>query len=163
MVLLQLLLAASAMAETHRVINEVNYHTFSKEHPIQARLKPGEFSRSSWPPSLWSSPLARGRSMDGLGDCGGTVAGLGGRGAARLVAGGRPPVAGAGTATCTWRVSGSTTRCQTCRAFGDSSCSSRRAFESMIAAVASALCSTRKWFQSVSSCREWLAARSIST
>lgn len=33
---------ATAHGETHRVVNEVNYHTFSKEHPIQARLKPGD-------------------------------------------------------------------------------------------------------------------------
>lgn len=35
-------LCARTFAAEHTVINEVNYHTFSTEHPIQARLRPGD-------------------------------------------------------------------------------------------------------------------------
>ena len=34
--------AALALAATHTVVNEVNYHTFSREHPILARIQPGD-------------------------------------------------------------------------------------------------------------------------
>lgn len=33
---------AVAQGAEHRVINEVNYHTFSTEHPVQARLRSGD-------------------------------------------------------------------------------------------------------------------------
>ncbi|MCS7024866.1 MAG: acetamidase/formamidase family protein [Bryobacteraceae bacterium] len=34
--------AIGLIAADHRVVNEVNYHTFSTEHPIQARLRSGD-------------------------------------------------------------------------------------------------------------------------
>lgn len=40
--LILLLFASLAGGEVHRVINAVNYHTFSREHPVQARLRPGD-------------------------------------------------------------------------------------------------------------------------
>jgi acetamidase/formamidase len=36
------LAAAISFAATHTVVNEVNYHTFSREHPIVARIRPGD-------------------------------------------------------------------------------------------------------------------------
>lgn len=30
------------LATVHTVVNEVNYHTFSREHPVQARIRPGD-------------------------------------------------------------------------------------------------------------------------
>jgi amidase len=36
------LLAAFASGDVHSVVNEVNYHTFSREHPILARIRPGD-------------------------------------------------------------------------------------------------------------------------
>ena len=40
--LLLLLAAAAVHAETHRVIGEAYYHTFSAAHPMLARVKPGD-------------------------------------------------------------------------------------------------------------------------
>src|SRR5688572_9778841 len=34
--------AAAAFAAVHTVVNEVNYHTFSREHPVLARIRPGD-------------------------------------------------------------------------------------------------------------------------
>ena len=39
---LALLLAIPANGATHTVVNEVNYHTFSKDHPVLLRIRPGD-------------------------------------------------------------------------------------------------------------------------
>ena len=36
------LLAATAYGAVHTVVNEVNYHTFSKDHPVLVRIRPGD-------------------------------------------------------------------------------------------------------------------------
>ncbi|MBL8232712.1 MAG: acetamidase/formamidase family protein [Bryobacterales bacterium] len=40
--MLALMTVVAAQGAEHRVINEVNYHTFSTEHPVQARLRSGD-------------------------------------------------------------------------------------------------------------------------
>ncbi len=39
---LLVLCAALAAAETHRVVNERNHHTFDRRHPVEARIRPGD-------------------------------------------------------------------------------------------------------------------------
>jgi amidase len=34
--------ASVGLAEVHDVVNQVNYHTFSREHPVLARIRPGD-------------------------------------------------------------------------------------------------------------------------
>lgn len=40
--LVLLVTAATASAAVHTVVNEVNYHTFSKDHPVLVRIQPGD-------------------------------------------------------------------------------------------------------------------------
>src|SRR3954447_23553083 len=37
-----LTVAALGYGAVHTVVNEVNYHTFSREHPVLARIQPGD-------------------------------------------------------------------------------------------------------------------------
>ena len=37
-----LLLPSLGRAEVHRVINERNHHTFDRNHPVEARIRPGD-------------------------------------------------------------------------------------------------------------------------
>lgn len=39
---LTLLTASDGLAAVHTTVNEVNYHTFSREHPVLARIRPGD-------------------------------------------------------------------------------------------------------------------------
>lgn len=39
---LSLLTSMLGLAATHTVVNEVNYHTFSRDHPVLARIQPGD-------------------------------------------------------------------------------------------------------------------------
>ena len=41
-----LLGALMGLSATHTVVNEVNYHTFSREHPILVRIRPGDLVRT---------------------------------------------------------------------------------------------------------------------